>query len=135
MGQGGFGVELKISINSNMTVIVGVQEPAFPEFEKFLAENTGHDADEGYATFVDSGKRKLNPFPLKIGWDKNETTHAALVTAFGSTDPVDMSVSDPDGKETIAFSAFVQKIGRVTESAGQYFANITIQPTGKATIS
>lgn len=133
--QGGFGLDLKIDISSTLTTIVQVLSADFPEFSKFIAEATGHDSDGGYYEAVASGKRRLNPFSVEIGWDTAEATHAAVVTAFNSDDAVDMSIEDPDGDEVIAFAAHIERISRVSQQEGTYRANVTIHPTGQPTIT
>ncbi len=134
--EGGFGLSVKIKIASTMTAIVEMLEGEIPEFEKFLAEMTPHDAPGGYAKYVATGKRKMNEFKITLGWDSDDSTHAAVLAAFDSDSPVDMSVVSPDGAdETIAFAAHIAKIGRIAEQEDGYKCDVTIQPTGAPTIS
>lgn len=133
--QGGFGLVVKISIAAVMTVVAHVLDGELPEFEKILKEVTGHDATGGYAEFIATGKRKLNAFNLTLLWDKAQATHAAMITAFNSEDPVNMSVQDPDGAEVIAFSAHIQKLGRISTQEDGYQCKVAIQPTGQPTIT
>lgn len=133
--QGGFGVEVKIDVSETLTAIVHVMEVDYPEFEKVLFESTAHDSSGGYAEWTASGKRKISDFKCKLHWDAAAATHAAVLAAFDSDDPVDMSVEDPGGTEVIAFSAHVQKIGRIAEQEEGYFCEVTIQPTDQATIT
>jgi len=132
---GAFGVKVKITVASTMTAIAGIRDVEFPEFEKILTESTAHDSTDGYATYVDTGKRKANSFKITLNWDSAAPTHAAILTAFDSTSPVNMSVEDPAGAEVIAFPAFITKIGRVAEQEDVYSCDVEIQPTGKPTIS
>jgi len=47
-----------------------------------------------------------------------------------------MNVTSPDGSdEVIAFSAFITKIGLIAEQEDYYKAEISIQPTGKPSIT
>jgi hypothetical protein len=133
--QGGMGVPLKIDVTATLTTIVNLLDVDDLEFEKFLAEMTGHDAAGGYAEHVDTGKRKINPLVATIGWDDSEATHTAVIAAFNSTSPVDMSIEDPGGTEIIAFSAHLQKMARVYKQEDGYKAKVTIQPTGAPTIT
>ena len=133
--QGGFGAVLKVMISTTLTVVTNLKEVEFPVFEKILAEATGHDATGGWTTYVDTGKRKLNSFKVKLGWDKSATTHAAMLTAFTATTALSMSVQDPAATEIIAFSGFIQKVGRVAEQEEEYVCNVEIQPTGAPTIT
>lgn len=135
MAQGGFGVVFKVSVSSTLTAVADVLEAGFPEFERMVAEATGHDAAGGYAKFVSTGKRKLNEFTIKVAWSKNVTTHAAMRTAFDSETPLAMSIADPDAEETIAFDGLITKVARAGEQEDVYVAEITIQPTGQPTIS
>jgi hypothetical protein len=84
---------------------------------------------------IDTGKKSLNAFTVTLNWDKAHATHAAMVTAFGSATPVNMSIEDPAGSEIIAFSAFINKIGRVAEQEEVYSAEVEITPTGAPTIT
>lgn len=133
--QGGFGVKTKIMVSAALTVIVGITGAEFPEFEKVLVESTAHDASGGWATHVDTGKRKLNSFKVTMNWDKSAPTQAAIVTAFNSTSPVNMGVEAPDGSEVITFSAHIAKIGRQTDQEGMFSCEVEIQPTGAPTIA
>lgn len=133
--QGGFGVRLKITVGTALTVVAGVREVEFPEFEKILAESTAHDSSGGWKEMIDTGKRALNAFTVTLSWDKAQTTHAAMSTALTSTSPVNMSVEDPAGAEIIAFSAFITKIGRTAEQEEVYSAEVEITPTGAPTIT
>lgn len=132
--QGGFGALLKINTGS-LTTIAGVMETDFPEFEKLVAESTGHDATSGYATWVATGKRQLNEFTATLAWDDTQATHAAIVTAFAADTVVGMSIQDPDGQEIIAFSAHVVKVNRISAQDDILKAEITFQPTGAPSIT
>lgn len=133
--QGGFGVKLKISVTSTLTVIAGIKETDFPEFEKAMADVTGHDSTGGWAEHLPTGKRMANPFTCTVFWDESNNTHAAIKTAFDGEAPVNMSIEDPDGDEVIAFAAHITKMGRVSEQEDAFMCEIEIQPTGAVTIS
>ena len=133
--QGGMGVPLKIDVTAVLTAIVNLLDIDNLEFEKILAEMTGHDAAGGYDVQVDTGKRRTSPLVATIGWDDSEATHTAVIAAFNSTSPVDMSIEDPGGTEVIAFSAHIQKMGRVYKQEDGYKAKVTIKPTGAPTIT
>ena len=127
--QGGYGSVLKIDV-SGLTAITHIMDFEFPEFEKIIAEITAHDSPGGYAEFISTNKRKLNSFVVKLIWDVNETTHAAVVAAFDSDEAVAMTAEDPDGNEVIAFDAIVTKLGRIAEQEEGYSCDVEIQPTG-----
>jgi len=133
--QGGFGIKTKITVSAALTVIAGITGAEFPEFEKVLTESTAHDASGGWATHVDTGKRKLNSFKVTMNWDKAASTHAAIVTAFNATAPVNITVESPDGNEVIAFAAHIAKMGRVADQEGMYSCEVEIQPTGAPTVT
>ena len=135
--QGGFGFTIKVHIGTATpwTTIASVIDGEFPEQEKLVAESTGHDATSGYATFVATGKRQWNPFKLTLAWDQDDSTHAALVTAFDASTSIALQVQDPAGDEVIAFSAHVIKIGRMAKQDGIVSCDVTFQPTGAATIT
>ena len=135
MTSGGFGLQVRIAISAVQTVIVNMTEGEIPEFEKFLAESTPHNASQGYKTWQDTGKRSLNSFKVTLTWDDSQATHQAIMTAFNSTSPVAMSVIAPDASETISFNAHISKLGRVSEQEDIYKCEVEIQPTGAPTIT
>jgi hypothetical protein len=130
MRQGGFGTTIKITVTASLVAITHAQDIEFPEFEKILADITGHDAPGGYEEIIATGKRKMNAFKVKLTWDVSETTHAAVIAAFNSDNTVAMSVEDPDGDEVITFDAHVAKLGRVAEQEEGYVCEVEIKPTG-----
>lgn len=134
--QGGFGFTIKLHIGTATpwTIIASVVDGEFPEQEKLVAESTGHDAASGYATWVATGKRQLNAFKLTLTWDQDDTSHAALVTAFDAEAAIALTAQDPDGDEVISFSAHVTKIGRVSKQDGVLTCDVTFQPTGAPSI-
>jgi hypothetical protein len=133
--QGGFGLKLKITISTTLTLVISLRDGKFPQQFRFLAESTGHDATSGYYTAVDSGKKRLQPFTVKVAWDADAATHAAILTAFSSSTPVTWSVEDPQGDEVMSFSAFVESIDRMSTQEGIVEADIVIHPTGAPTIT
>lgn len=128
--QGAFGSVLKIDVTASLTAVTHVTDFEFPEFEKILAEITAHDSPGGYAEYISTGKRRMNAFTCRLTWDVSQATHAAVLAAFDSDDPVNMSAEDPDGSEVIAFSGHVAKLGRIAEQEEGYSCDVTIQPTG-----
>jgi hypothetical protein len=133
--QGGFGVKVQITVGSVLTAIAHILEMDYPEFEKVLYDRTAHDSPEGYAEFGDSGKRKVSDFKVTLEWDMTESTHAAILAAFDSADPVSMAVKDPEATETISGNAYIQKVGRIAKQEEGYQCEVTIQPTGKWSIT
>jgi predicted secreted protein len=131
--QGGYGAILKIAVSNTLTAMTHVMEFEFPEFEKILAEVTAHDSAGGYAEFIATGKRKMNEFACTLLWDAQASTHAAVLAAFDSDLPVDMSVEDADNVEVIQFQAHISKMGRIAEQEEGYKCEVSIQPTGEPT--
>jgi hypothetical protein len=132
--MGGFGLEVKIDVSATMTAIAQLMDGELPEFEKFIAESTAHNAAGGYATYVATGKRKLNEFKMTLGWDSDDETHAAILTAFASNSPIVLTIYAPDGSdEVISFNAHVNKIGRITAQEDGYKCDVTVQPTAAPT--
>ena len=132
--QGGYGVVARINTGS-MTAIVGVLGVEFPKFTKFMKESTGHDATSGYYTATPSGKRRLQPFRMRIAWDTAEATHAQMVTSFNADTAVTVDIADPDGDEVISFSSHIEEIGRISEQEGILEADILVHPSGPPTIT
>lgn len=134
--QGGMGLVCKITVSNTLTALVHLQTgSSLPEFEKILKDVTGHDAAGKYAKLIATGKRKANPFNVKLLWDASEATHAAVQAAFDSDDPVAMSVESPDGNEVLAGEAHINKIGRTSEQEDGYMANVQVSPTGQWTVT
>jgi len=132
---GGFGLTVQITVSAALTAIADLVDGEIPEFEKFLAEMTPHSASGGYAVHVATGKRKMNEFKITLGWDSDAATHAAILAAFDSNDPVGMAVITPGADETITFSAHVSKVGRLSPQEDGYKCDVTIQPTGAPVIT
>ena len=133
--QGGFGLDCKITVGTVLTTIAHILDGEFPKFKKFLKEFPGHDADEGWAEYIATGKRSLEPFKLTLGWDSADSTHAAIVAAFDADTTVNMSIEDPDGVEVIAFAAHVETLGRISVQEDGYKCEVEVQPTGKPEIT
>ena len=132
--QGGFGVVLSIDVGTVLTVLASVVDTPYPEFEKILAEVTGHDSAGGYAEHIATGKRKINEFVCKLTWDIALPTHAAVLTAFESDAAVSWSIADPDGAESISFEAHVRTLNKSSEQEDAFFCEVAVQPTGEPTI-
>lgn len=132
---GGFGLQVKIDIAASPTLITYLLEGEIPKFKKFIAEATPQDASGGYAVRVATGKRSLESFKVTLGWDSDETTHAAVMTAFDSNSPNTIAVLSPGTDETITFSAHIEEVGRMTKDEDAYKAEVLITPTGAPTIS
>ncbi len=130
-GQGGFGLSLMLS----GTAIVGVENVDEVNFSKFIDEATAHDSPGGYYEAVATGKRRIDPFDAALIWDQSEAMHAAIITAFDDDEPQLFDFADPDGDENLQFMAHVERIGRISQQESTYRANITIHPTGTATIT
>lgn len=133
--EGGMGLAVKIMVGTTLTAMTYLLEGSeLPKMKAFIAEATPHNATGGWTKRVHSGKRSLEPFKVILGWDSDEVTHAAVQTAFDSDSAVSMSVISPDGSdETIAFSAFIEEIARMTSQEDKYTAEVMITPTGKPT--
>lgn len=131
--QGGFGLVVKI-YTSTLTAIVKVIDGEIPRFKRYLADVTAHDSTSGYDEYISTGRRGMDKFKVTLLWDSAATTHAAIVSAFASDTAVAMSTRAGTG-ETIAFSAFIEEIGRIAKQKEGYVAEVVIQPTGAPTIT
>lgn len=134
-GQGSFGHDLKIMVGTVLTSIVGVFDLTYPTIEKVIAESTGHDSTAGFAEHLATGKFSVSEFTATLIWDSDAATHAAIVTALDSEAAVSMSISDPDGVETITGSALVKSIARLADQEDSYKAEVAFQPTGQWIVS
>ena len=128
--QGAFGSEIRIEVSSVLTAVAYAQEINFPELEKVLAEITAHDSPGGWDEQIDTGKRKSGEFTLKLTWDPDEETHAAILAAFDATGSLRTVLTPPDKAEYLGFEAFVQKVGRIVEQEEGYACEVTFKPTG-----
>lgn len=137
MTEGGFGLQVKITVGTSLTAIASLLEGSeLPKFKKFIADATPHSATGGWAKKIATGKRDAESFKLVLGWDKDEATHAAIRTAFDSDASVNMAVVSPDGTdETISFAAHIEEIARLTGQEDAYTAEVMVTPTGKPTIT
>ena len=131
----GFGVQVKINVSSTLTAIAQVKKFKYPDFEKKVVDVTTHDSTGGWAEWLASGKFEMSDAQLTLEWDKTLSTHAAIVTAFSSLAPVDMTFQDKDGTEIVAISAIITKMGRTSEQDGALECDVTIKPTGQPTIT
>jgi hypothetical protein len=77
----------------------------------------------------------MNEFKVTLGWDSDDSTHAAILAAFDSNNSVNMSVTSVGTDEVIAFAAHVTKVGRISPQEDGYKCDVTIQPTGAPTIT
>ena len=133
---GGFGLQVKITVGTSLTAITYVLEGSeMPKFKKFIAEATPHSSTGGWAHRVATGKRSAESFKLVLGWDSDEATHGALVTAFDSDSSVNMNVVSPGTDETIAFAAHIEELARLPAQEDAYKAEVMISPTGKPTVT
>jgi hypothetical protein len=132
--QGGFGVVLKINTGA-LTSVANLLDVEFPKQSKTLAEARYHNSANGYMEWIATGLRSLESFTAVLGWDDTESTHAQIVTSYGSDTAVGMSIEDPLGQETIAFDAHVQEILRIGVQDDLYKAEVVFQPTGAPTIT
>lgn len=133
--QGGFGLEVKITVSAALTAIAYLKSDAMPEFEKVMADVTGHDAVGGYEVWIPTGKRKMSEFVALLTWDASAPTHVAIQAAFDADTSVGMSVVAPDGSESITFQAFISKMGRVSAQDDSYSCSVSIRPTGAPTLT
>ena len=135
--QGGFGFQIKLHIGTATpwTVVANVIDEAYSKQKAYTAESTGHDAAGGYLTRVKTGKREMEPFTLLIGWDTDDISHAALVTAFDSDLPIAIQAQDPDGDEITSMNVLVVGLGRVGKQDGVFTCAVDFEPTGAPTIT
>jgi hypothetical protein len=135
--HGTHGVKVKITVGTVLTAVTNLLSATFPEQLKYLAEMAAHPTTgaTGYTEFVDTGLREMGEFEVELGWDTSQTTHAAMLTAFAATAPVNMSIEDPTGDEVIAFSAHIRSVGRLAANKDGYKARVRIRPTGAPTIT
>ena len=132
--QGGFGLDLQINSGS-LTTIANLFDAEFPAQEAILVDATCHDETSGYKVWMASGLKTLSAFTATIGWDISEAEHAQILTSLGNDASVGMAIADPSADETIAFSAFVQSVKRVSSAEDVYKCEVTFQPTGGPTIT
>lgn len=129
--QGGYGLTLTM----NGTTVVSVEDADFPSFMKYIHESTAHDSAGGYYEAVATGKRRIEGMNVRLAWDDTQATHAAVLTGFDSDSSQQFTIADPDGDETIAFNAHVERVSRISRQEEHFYADVTLHPTGTATIT
>jgi predicted secreted protein len=132
---GSFGVTFKITISTVLTAVVDVIDITWPKQTAETADKTAHDSAGGYRERIKTGLFNLEPHQITVEWVADETTHAALLTAFNSTDSVNCSIEDATPKETIAYAANIVGLDRVTPLSGVFTAVIDVEPTSQPTIT
>ena len=133
--QGGLGVKLKITVSAALTAVANVEEVEFPELEKIMADITAHDSGGGWDETIPSGRFNSSEFEATLTWNADDSSHAAITAAFGSTVSMPMSIEDPAGVEVLAFNGFVTKMGRVAELDEAYRCKVTFKATGPINIT
>lgn len=133
--SGGYGIRLRIGAPAAEEVIVNVDEIDELQFTKFISESTGHDSTGGYYESVATGKFRIQPFTVGVWWDDTVQGHIDVLAAFDALTDSRFEWRDPASMELIVFQGHVEMIGRVALQEGTYRANITIHPTGQATIT
>jgi hypothetical protein len=131
--QGGFGTKFRIMISGVMTDVIYAQDIGNLSLKKFIADMTGHDAPYGFAEKIDTGKREVQSFDVKLTWDPGESSHAALSTAFASRHSVQTEWEDAAGLETIGLMVLIEQLTRSTPQENAYTCTAKITPTGVPT--
>lgn len=126
MATGGHGVTF--SIGTPLVAVASVEEIDFPKLKKLVSRYFAHDQD--FEQAVSTGAYSVEGFKMTLAWDVTAPSHAALLAAWASPDPVDMQFMAPDG-ETLAGSGIVSELGRVSKSKEHYQCEITVEPTGE----
>lgn len=134
--QGGYGLDLKMDLGTaSLVTVAKVLDIDFPEQKSFVAEKTSHGSTGGYYEAIATGKKRLMPMTLKLGWDQLDAGHAEILTVFGTGVATDISIEDSLAQEVIAFKVIVESIGRVSPQEDLYVADVMLHPTGAPTIS
>lgn len=131
--SGGFGVNWKVDVSSVLTTVPNVRDIAFPEEDNEITDITAHDSTNGYTERIPTGRVNTNEFTVTLTWDDAETTHQEIRTHHASKALLPMSITSPDGQETLSFSAYVRKLARSSAQNGSYDMVVTLAPTGAVT--
>lgn len=129
--QGGFGVQLKIGANT----VVSVIDVTWPTLRNVMVDVTAHDSTNGWREHIKTGLRETTEFTATIAWDDSESTHQSLITNFDASGSQTYSLINPDATETIAFSAHVTAMSRVSAKDGYYQMDVSFMITGEPTLS
>lgn len=133
--SGGFGVDWKVDVSSTLTSVEHVREIEFPDEEHELTEVTAHDSPGGYTEWLATGRIRTEEFTVKLTWDDALATHQEIRTHHGDGTALNMSLTAPDGQETLTFDGLVRKLKRMSPQDGSYDMEVTILPTGQITLS
>jgi hypothetical protein len=128
--QGGFGTKMTIDVAGSLAIAYA-ETIGDISMKKIIADMTGHDSPGGWQENIDTGKRSMDPFDMKLTWDPtNQTSHAALQTAFNSRLSYPVTWEDPLGLETIGFNAIISQLSRATPQENVLTCTVKITPTG-----
>lgn len=133
--QGGFGIDCQIDVSATLTALAKILDVEFPTLTNYIAEATTHDSAGGFYEAVATGKKRVEPFPVRLAWDTAQATHAAIVTAFDAGTAVTFTIADPAGDETISFETLVENMQRAGTQEGIFECTVQLHPTGQPTIS
>jgi hypothetical protein len=131
--QGGFGAKFKIKVNTSLVAVAHVEDFSFPKEEAKTDDMTAHDSPGGFVERIKTGMRELKAFDVTLGWDRGESTHDALVAAYQSDDPVEVSVEDAKGAEVMQFNANIISLERVVAKDKHLTCKVGVEPTGGPT--
>ena len=132
---GSFGTVFKITVSTTLTAVTKILDITWPKQTAETADKTTHDSTSGYREFLKTGVFALEPHTMKLEWDDDAATHAAILSALTTTTAVTCSIEDVNGDEVIEYSAHIVGLQRVTAISGVFEADVDIQPTGAPTIT
>ncbi|MGH3599813.1 MAG: phage tail tube protein [Pseudonocardiaceae bacterium] len=133
-GIDGFGTELARGDGESPEVfsaIANVTNIDGPELTRETLDVTAHDSPDEYMEFL-GGLKDSGEVSLDVNYDPAE--HDTLVTDFASTDPINYTLTFPEGTEW-AFAAIMTGFKPSAPYDDKLAAEIKFKVTGKPTIT
>lgn len=132
----GFGVIIQRSIASVWTTIAQIKDgPVGPSLDRTMIDVTSKDSTSRYREFL-AGLRDGGEVTFTIGYDPAGTTHAQLLTDFGSDTAASWRVAFADSDTWAAvFSAFVKSFQPTGPLDDELTADVTLKITGVVTMT
>lgn len=133
-----FGTLLKLSdagATGTFTTVAGVQDIEGPEFTTDTVEVTAHDSTDAFEEHV-PGIKRSGEVTFTTVYDPANVTHQSLYTVWSGRLTRGWQIIAPDtGAEMVAFLGIITRWGRSYPVNGALTADISIKPTGAATVT
>lgn len=131
--QGAFGGVVKIDVTATPTAVAKAVEIGSYKRTRVISEVTAHDSASAWQERIVTGRRNVEPFPVRVLFDKANATHAALRTGLSSGSTVNLKWQDPLGQEIYSFVGLVTKQAATVDQEDGYYCEFTLEPAAGPT--